>query len=100
MINCKLFPNEQSARGALNAAEATWVRPTYINRGTGSYVNHSTLPVQRLSEPDELDDSTWIVVADHPSMKGDLVDPLKIKRNKELAQGTQGQGKPANPKKK
>lgn len=43
MINCKIFPNEQSARGALNAVEATWTRPTYTNIGTGYYVDHSTL---------------------------------------------------------
>jgi hypothetical protein len=70
----KTFPNEAAARAAIIAAEATWTRPTYANVGGGVHVEHASLPPQRLAEPFVLNSNRWAVIADHPSMKGEMID--------------------------
>ena len=72
-FQCKTFPNENAANGAINAAEATWVRPSYTDVGAGRHVPHASLPPQRLSEPVELVNARWAVVADHPGFKGEFI---------------------------
>ena len=78
-IQCKTFPNENAARAGIVAAEATWTRPVYVNVGGGRHVSHAALPPQRLSEPRELVNGRWAVIADHPSMKGEQITPADIK---------------------
>jgi hypothetical protein len=97
-VEGKIFPNENAARAGITAAEATWTRPTYYNTGSGRHTDHASLPVQRLAEPLELDDNTWFVVADHPSMKGDHVPPERIRGVGQGQGGGQGQGAQAQGK--
>ena len=78
-FECKTFPNENAARAGIVAAEATWTRPVYVNVGGGRHVSHASLPPQRLSEPRELVNGRWAVVAYHPSMKGEQITPADIK---------------------
>lgn len=78
-IECKTFPNENAARAGIIAAEATWRRPTYRDVGGGRHVLHASLPPQKLSEPRELVNGRWAVIADHPSMKGEQIAPAGIK---------------------
>ena len=78
-IQCKTFPNENAARAGIVAAEATWTRPTYRDVGGGRHVLHASMPPQRLSEPRELVNGRWAVIADHPSMKGEQITPADIK---------------------
>ncbi len=81
MIEGKLFPNENAANGALNAAHVTWVPPVPVDVGSGRHVPHASLPPQRISEPTEMVDAKWLVYGNHPSFKGDFVNPSDIKRN-------------------
>lgn len=43
-------------------------------------IDHATLPPQRLAEPVELVNGRWAVIADHPSMKGEIIALDDIKR--------------------
>ena len=81
MIEGKLFPNENAANGALNAAHVGWVPPAYSDVGAGRHASHASLAPQRISEPSEMLDGKWLVYGNHPSFKGDFVNPSDIKRN-------------------
>lgn len=86
--DCKTFPNETSARNALNAA--AWTPPAYTNIGGGRHVPHASLPAQKLSEPVELTSGRWAVIADHPGFRGESVDPDKdFKRASQVPAGAQ-----------
>lgn len=39
-FQCKTFPNENAANGAINAAEATWDPPVYVDVGVGRHAPH------------------------------------------------------------
>lgn len=91
-FQCKTFPNENAARAGINAAEATWTPPSYLDVGSGRHVLHSSLAPQRLSEPLELHNGRWAVVADHPSMKGEIITGPDIKGPPEWAQIPQSVG--------
>lgn len=101
-LACKIFPNEQAARGAANAAEAGWTPPTLTNIGLPPHADHATLVPQRLAAPSELSDGRWIVYGDHPSFKGDTVLPSEIKRNARAAEHINGvqQAAPGKPQKR
>ena len=79
MIDCKTYATQAAARGGITVAEGTWTRPTYRDVGGGRHVLHASLPPQRLSEPRELVNGRWVVVADHPSMKGERIAEADIK---------------------
>ena len=95
-IEGKLFPNLTAANGALNAAHAGWTPPSYSDVGTGRHVSHASLAPQRISEPTEMVDAKWLIYGNHPSFKGDFVNPSDIKRNAEnTPQALQAQSKGA-----
>lgn len=74
----KTFPNEAAARGALNAAHATWVPLPRVNVGGGIHADHALLPPQKLAEPFRLANGKWAVVADHPGFKGEMIDDADL----------------------
>lgn len=78
-IECKTYATQGAARTGITNAEKSWTPPTYENVGGGRHVDHATLPPQRLSEPRELVNGRWAVVADHPSMKGERIAEADIK---------------------
>lgn len=80
MIDCKTYATQAAARGGITVAEGTWTKPTYRNVGGGRHVDHATLPPQKLAEPVELVNGRWAVIADHPSMKGEIIALDDIKR--------------------
>lgn len=75
-IACKIFPNANAARGALNAVKAPWVPPplTFVN-----CVKPSTLALTNASlilcdDAYELVDGRWALIADHPGRQNDTIE--------------------------
>lgn len=73
----KRFPSRGAAQSAIVTAEATWTRPVYhrSNRHPYPQATDEQIGVQKLAEPYEMEDGTWVVVdADHPSLQGESID--------------------------
>lgn len=91
-FECRTFPNENAANGALNAAHVGWVAPTYADAGGGRHALHSSLPPQVMSVPKEMFSGRWAVVANHPSFKGEFINGTDVKGPPEWAQIPQSKG--------
>lgn len=80
-IECKTYATQGAARTGITNAEKSWTPPTYENVGGGRHADHATLPPQKLSEPVQMVNGRWAVIADHHGMKGETITDADLKRD-------------------
>lgn len=80
-IACKIFPNANAARGAMNAVKASWVKPLLVRiRCTKPALLAMTNAILVLcTDAIELVDGRWALIADHPGWKSDTIEVSDIK---------------------
>lgn len=80
-IACKIFPNANAARGAMNAIKDTWVKPplTFVNCTKPSILALTNAFLVLCTDAIELIDGKWALIADHPGWKNDTIEVSDIK---------------------
>jgi hypothetical protein len=95
-IICKTYPNFGQANAAINVAKSTWIPPTL--RGKRGGKKSASLvallgPLRLCSDPYELTNGRYAVIADHPTFTGETIEESQIVRPvTEIAQAAQARG--------
>ena len=80
-IACKIFPNANAARGAMNAVKATWVPPplTFVNCTKPAILALTNAFLVLCADAIELTDGRWALIANHPGWQNDTIEVSDIK---------------------
>jgi hypothetical protein len=81
-IACKLFPNATSARAAMNAVKASWVKPAlvFVNCAKPSILATTNAALVLCTDAVELISGQWALIANHPGWKSDTIEEADILR--------------------
>jgi hypothetical protein len=81
-IRCKIFPNANAARGAMNAVKAAWVKPAlkFVNVTKPALLAMTNAGLVLCTDAVELTDGRWAIIAEHAAWKTDTIDESLIKR--------------------
>ncbi len=81
-IRCKIFPNANAARGAMNAVKAAWVKPAlkFVNVTKPALLAMTNAHLILCDDAYELTDGRWALIAEHAAWKTDTIDDSLIKR--------------------
>ena len=81
-VACKIFPNANAARGAMNAVKAAWVKPAlkFVNVTKPSLRAMTNAGLVLCDDAYELTDGRWALIAEHAPWKKDVIDESLIKR--------------------
>ena len=81
-VACKIFPNANAARGAMNAVKAAWTRPalTRIRCTKPALLAMTNAHLIPCDDAYELTDGRWALIAEHAAWKTDTIDESLIKR--------------------
>lgn len=81
-VRTKTFPNLNAARGALNAAKATWTPPlvVFVSCTKQAQLLAAIGTLELATDAYELLNGRFAVIAEHPSFKDEEIDDTDIKR--------------------
>lgn len=81
-VQCKIFPNANAARGAMNAVKNAWAPPplTFVNVTIPALLTLTNAPLILCDDAYELTDGRWALIAEHAPWKTDTIDDSLIKR--------------------
>ena len=81
-VQCKVFPNANAARGAMNAIKAAWTRPTLtrIRCTKPALLAMTNAGLVLCTDAVELVAGRWALIAEHAPWKTDAIDESLIKR--------------------
>lgn len=81
-VACKIFPNANAARGAMNAVKAAWVKPAlkFVNVTKSALRAMTNAGLVLCDDAYELTDGRWALIAEHAAWKTDAIDESLIKR--------------------
>lgn len=81
-VQCKIFPNANAARGAMNAVKAAWVKPAlkFVNVTKASLLAMTNAHLILCDDAYELTDGRWALITEHAAWKNDTIEESDIKR--------------------
>lgn len=81
-IACKIFPNANAARGAMNAVKNAWTPPplTFVNVTIPALLALTNASLVLCTDAVELVDGRWALIADHAPWHTDTIEVSDIKR--------------------
>jgi len=81
-VACKIFPNANAARGAMNAVKAAWTRPalTRIRCTKPALLAMTNAHLIPCDDAYELTDGRWALITEHAAWKNDTIEESDIKR--------------------
>lgn len=81
-VQCKVFPNANAARGAMNAVKAAWTKPTLtrIRCTKPSLLAMTNAHLILCDDAYELTDGRWALIAEHAAWRTGTIDDSLIKR--------------------
>lgn len=82
IVHCKIFPNENAARGAMRAVQSVWTPPplTFVNVTKPALLALTNASLVLCDDAYELTDGRWVLIAEHAAWKTDEIDDSLIKR--------------------
>lgn len=81
-VACKIFPNANAARGAMNAVKAAWVKPAlkFVNVTKPALRAMTNAGLVLCDDAYELTNGRWALIAEHAAWKTDTIEESDIKR--------------------
>ena len=81
-VQCKVFPNANAARGAMNAVKAAWTKPalTRIRVTKPALLAMTNAGLVLCTDAVELVDGRWALITEHAAWKTDTIEESDIKR--------------------